>query len=186
MPAVHKRINRATTQKAFHHLYADHHTWLYRWLSNKLACSYQAADFAQDTFLRLLSFSGISNIKEPRAFLTTTASRIIIDDARRKALERNYLERYYYYHGEEACTPSEENLLMMTQNLTLIVNMLGALPVKCQQAFLMNRLDGMSHSDIAKQLGVSKSMIKKYMAKAMLHCYEIQYNDELFTLLNPS
>lgn len=165
-------------------LYVDHQPWLYNWLSNKLACSHQAADFVQDTFMRLLTFNSINNIKEPRAFLTTTASRLIIDDARRKKLEYNYLERYYYYHGEQACTPSEENLLAISQSLTMIVNMLDALPVKCQQAFLMSRFDGMCHSDIAVQLDVSKSMIKKYMAKAMVHCYQIVYNDELFNLLN--
>lgn len=165
-------------------LYVDHQPWLYNWLSNKLACSHQAADFAQDTFMRLLTFNGINNIKEPRAFLTTTVSRIIIDDARRKKLEQNYLERYYYYHGEQACAPSEEDLLVISQSLAMIVNMLDALPVKCQQAFLMSRFDGMCHSDIAEQLGVSKSMIKKYMAKAMLHCYQLIYKDELFNLLN--
>jgi len=165
-------------------LYIDHQSWLYKWLNNKLSCSYQAADFAQDTFMRLLNFNGINNIKEPRAFLTTTASRIIIDDARRKKLEKNYLERYYYYHGEQACAPSEEDLLAISQSLTIIVNMLDALPVKCQQAFLMCRFDGMCHTDIAEQLGVSNSMIKKYMAKTMLHCYQLVHKDELFNLLN--
>ena len=184
MSAVSSSVKENTTQQTFHHLYSNHHGWLHNWLSNKLACTHQAADFAQDTFFRLLTFSGMNDIKEPRAFLTTTASRIIIDDARRKKLEHNYLERYYYYHGEQACIPSEESLLIVTQSLAMIINMLDALPVKCQQAFLMNRLDGMCHSDIAEQLGVSKSMIKKYMAKAMLHCYQLVHNDELFSVFN--
>jgi RNA polymerase sigma-70 factor (ECF subfamily) len=186
MPLTSQSVEENTTQQVFHHLYLNHHRWLSNWLSNKLACSHQAADFAQDTFIRLLTFSGISDIKEPRAFLTTTASRIIIDDARRKTLEKNYLERYYFYHGEQACTPSEESLLVITQSLTVIVNMLDALPEKCQQAFLMSRFDGLPHSEIAEQLGVSKSMIKKYMTQAMLHCYQLVHKDELFSLLNKS
>ena len=181
---VSQSIKATAEHQEFNHLYVDHHSWLYAWLCKKISCSHQAADFAQDTFIRLLTFSGLANIKEPRAFLTTTASRIIIDDVRRKTLERNYLERYYYYHGEQACAPSEESLLVVTQSLSVIINMLGDLPIKCQQAFLMNRLDGMSHSEIADQLSVSKSMIKKYMAKVMLHCYQLVHDDELFTVLN--
>ena len=35
-------------------LYSDHHGWLVRWLRARLGCSHQAADMAQDTFVRLL------------------------------------------------------------------------------------------------------------------------------------
>ena len=37
-----------------HILYSDHHPWLLGWLRSRLGCSQQAADFAQDTFVRIL------------------------------------------------------------------------------------------------------------------------------------
>ncbi|WP_188380611.1 sigma factor [Oxalicibacterium faecigallinarum] len=36
-------------------IYSQHHGWLLRWLRGKLRCADQAADLAQDTFLRLLT-----------------------------------------------------------------------------------------------------------------------------------
>ncbi|WZB75780.1 sigma factor [Achromobacter insuavis] len=36
-------------------LYAEHHGWLRSWLRRKLGCPEQAADLAQDTFLRVLT-----------------------------------------------------------------------------------------------------------------------------------
>ncbi|MET0125075.1 MAG: sigma factor, partial [Pseudomonas caspiana] len=35
-------------------LYRDHHGWLHGWLRKRLGDREQAADIAQDTFLRLL------------------------------------------------------------------------------------------------------------------------------------
>ncbi|AXM96565.1 sigma factor [Pseudomonas plecoglossicida] len=35
-------------------VYTEHNTWLKQWLYRKLGCSAQAADLAQDTFLRIL------------------------------------------------------------------------------------------------------------------------------------
>ena len=36
-------------------LYREHQSWLIKRLRARLSCSQQAADFAQDTFLRILS-----------------------------------------------------------------------------------------------------------------------------------
>ena len=67
-----------------HILYSDHHRWLLGWLRSRLGCSQQAADFAQDTFVRILGRSDaelqIEAIREPRSFLTTIANRVLIED----------------------------------------------------------------------------------------------------------
>jgi RNA polymerase sigma factor (sigma-70 family) len=162
-------VKEIMLREQLHNLYADNHHWLYVWLCRKMGCVHQAEDVAQTTFLRLLSFQRLDHIKEPRAFLITTASRLIIDEARRKKVEQRYLETYYYYHGEESVVPSTEDVVLMTETLTALIQMLEGLPEKCLRAFLMNRLDGMKHAEIAETLGVSKSMVKQYMARAMLY-----------------
>lgn len=154
-------------------LYSEHHGWLYSWLRKKLRCPHQAADLAHDTFFRLFSFSGLRDIQEPRAFLTTTASRLIIDAARRRKIEQKYLELCGDSHEAALTTPSPEELAVLGETLAIIAHMLEGLPPKCRQAFLMSRLDGMKHGDIADALGVSTSSVKKYIVTAMLHCYHI-------------
>ena len=171
-------VQENTLREQLHSLYLDNHHWLWLWLCKKTGCVHQAEDVAQNTFLRLFSLQGLSNIKEPRAFLIKTASRLIIDEARRKKVERRYLETYYYYHGEEACAPSAEEMVLITETLTAIIEMLEGLPEKCLRAFLMSRLDGMKYADIAEELGVSKSMVKQYIAKAMLYCYQLTYESD--------
>ncbi|MCK9504836.1 MAG: sigma-70 family RNA polymerase sigma factor [Porticoccaceae bacterium] len=154
-------------------MYIDHHGWLLNWLCKKLRCPHQAADMAQDTFVRLFSFSGVRNVEEPRALLVTTASRLMIDAARRRKIEQAYLETHAFHQGEVMAAPSAEELALISETLIVIARMLEGLPRICREAFLMNRLDGMKHGEIANRLDVSKSSIKKYIATAMLHCHRI-------------
>lgn len=152
-------------------LYVAHHNWLFTWLSKKTGCTEQAADFAQDTFCRLLTNKSLAELKQPRAFLTTTAMRILIDASRRKQVEQQYLKHYYFYHGEQASIINEESLAIITESILHIIAMLDSLPPLCQQAFLLNRLEGLRHKDIAEQLNIAPSTAKRYIAKALLHCH---------------
>src|SRR6266478_5158797 len=47
---------------------------------------------------------------------------------------------------------------------------LSLLPPRAQAALVLHRRDGFSLEEIAGQLGVSRPMAKKYLAKALLHC----------------
>lgn len=152
-------------------LYQQNHQWLLNWLCKKVGCSEQAADVAQDTFLRLLMQAGLSEIEKPRALLTTTATRLLIDASRKKQVEQTYLAHYYYYHGEQGETLSEEALAIISESLYAVISVLEALPQKCQHAFLLNRLEGKRYKEIASELSVSVSMVKKYIAQALLHCH---------------
>lgn len=58
-----------------HHLYLKHHRWLYRWLQGKLGHEGDAADIAQDTFLRMMHAFNGSPILMPR---TTYKSQELI------------------------------------------------------------------------------------------------------------
>ncbi|MHA7917661.1 sigma-70 family RNA polymerase sigma factor [Alloalcanivorax xenomutans] len=159
-------------------LYSDHHGWLLGWLRKKLGCSQRAADMAHDTFVRVLtSSSDLQGVREPRAFLTTIAGRLIIDDARRKKVEQAYLETWMALYGDCAAAPSSEELATVVELLTEVVGWLESLPEKPRQAFIMSRLDGLSHAEIAERLGVSVSMVKKYVAQALLHCLALNETD---------
>ncbi len=159
-------------------LYSNHHGWLLGWLRKKLGCSQRAADMAQDTFVRVLtSRADLYALDEPRAYLTTIAGRLIIDDARRRKVERIYLDTWGALHGETAAAPSSETLVEVVELLTEVSRLLESLPDKPRRAFLMSRLDGRPYRDIATELGVSVSMVKKYVAQALLHCLDVLDGD---------
>lgn len=148
-------------------LYADHHSWLHAWLRRKLGCTHQAADLVHDTFIEALVSPSLDDIREPRAWLATVARRIMVNQLRRRTLERAYLDALASH--PEALAPSPEEQALIVEALCEIDALLDGLPAKARQAFLLSQLEGLTYAEIAGRLGVSLSMVKKYMLRATLH-----------------
>lgn len=155
-------------------LYQDHHAWLCGWLRRKLANQADAADLAQDTFVRLLGkpLHQVQALREPRAWLTTAAHGLVVDHVRRQALERAYSETLAL--APPTLHPSPEDRLLLLETLVRIDTLLDGLAPKARTAFLLSRLEGMPYADIAQRLGVCLSSVEKYMANALRHCLAIQ------------
>lgn len=66
--------------------------------------------------------------------------------------------------------PAPSQLLEYREQLKLLAQALGELPENCRKAILLNRLEGYTHKQIAEQLGVSSSMVTKYIMRALKHC----------------
>lgn len=152
-----------------HALYRDHHGWLSHWLRNKLGCTQQAADLAQNTFMRVLQSRQLMQLQEPRAFLTVLAKRELYTFWRRRDLEQAYLDALA--QQPQANQPSPEDMLLIREAIAALDQLLNGLPPKVRQAFLLSRLDGLTHVQIADTMAKSVATIERYMKQALLHCY---------------
>ncbi|BEG75742.1 sigma-70 family RNA polymerase sigma factor [Achromobacter xylosoxidans] len=154
---------------AVHLLYRAHHGWLHNWLRAKLGDSFDAADLAQDTFVRVLRHRHeLDALREPRAYLTTIAKRLVLNLHRRRSLERAYLDALATL--PEARAPSPEQRLLVLETLQEIDEMLAGLPLPARQAFLMAQLEGLGHAEIAARLNVSLRSVHRYIAKGYEQC----------------
>lgn len=154
-------------------LYSDHHNWLQSWLLAKLGNRFDAADLAQDVFVRLLNRQQTIQPKQPRAFLSSIARGLVIDHWRRRELERTWLEILSTLPEEEA--PSPETQLLFLETLNTIDRVLDSLKPPIRQAFLLAQLEGFTCPQIAKKLDVSLATVERYIAKALRRCYECRY-----------
>ncbi|KAF1057457.1 MAG: putative RNA polymerase sigma factor FecI [Pseudomonas citronellolis] len=154
-------------------LYSDHHGWLHGWLRSKLGNAADAADLAQDTFLRVLLKPERAELRTPRAFLRTVARGLVIDHWRREELARAYLETLALL--PEAEVPSAEARELVLELLEQIARMLDGLKPRVRTAFLLAQCDGMSYAQIATELGVSQRSVERYVADALYHCYQLRY-----------
>lgn len=167
-------------QRAIQLLYSDHHRWLRGWLLRKVGCPFRAEDLAHDSFERVLRSPQLrlaDALREPRAFLVTTARRLLIDDARRRRIEQHYLQQLLAQAPEEAGDGSLEEWMAVVESLTAIARLLDGLPARTRAAFLMYRFDGLQQAEIATRLGVSPTRVKQYIAQVMVHCHAIAYGE---------
>ncbi|MBK5003051.1 sigma-70 family RNA polymerase sigma factor [Pseudomonas sp. S31] len=159
-----------------HTLYSNHHGWLHSWLRSKLGNAADAADLAQDTFVRLLQRRESLELSAPRAFLRTVARGLVIDHWRREELHRAYLEALA--HLPEAQAPSAETRELLLELLERIARMLDGLKPKVRRAFLLAQCEGLSHKQIAEHMGISLRSVERHVADALYHCYLLRYEDE--------
>lgn len=168
---------RASADTGIAALYREHHDWLRGWLRSKLGDSHQAADLAQDTFVRLLAAprpdGQEGTLREPRAYLRTVANRLVVDHWRRQEIERAYLAVLQSY--PEATWPSVESRLLIIESLEQVDQMLDRLKPDVREAFLLAQFEDCSCQEISRRIGKSVATVERYLAQAMHHCYRVCY-----------
>jgi len=152
-------------------LYLQHHGWLVARLRRKLGCAWDAADLAQSTFVRVLTAHGQPPhaLAEPRAYLTTIAQRLLSNHLRRRQIERAYLDALAAL--PEPVAPPPDARLMVLETLCAIDRLLDGLPVVARKAFLLWRLEELTQEQIAAQLGISRTSVRRHLAAAAERCY---------------
>ncbi|RFC63543.1 sigma-70 family RNA polymerase sigma factor [Fulvimarina endophytica] len=130
-----------------------------------------AEEAVQETWLRIAGASETAPaILDRHAYLLRVAGNIAIDllrrDRRRAALPLTdaVLERLV------DAAPSPETQAIDRDELRALVEALALLPDKPRRALLMARCDQLTHAEIAERLGVSASMVAKYLVQALRHC----------------
>ncbi|UJB63779.1 sigma-70 family RNA polymerase sigma factor [Acidovorax sp. YS12] len=156
-------------QQSIESFYADHHGWLKAWLRRRLGNSFDAADLAHDTFLRLLRRDDLPAIREPRALLTTVAQGVVSNFHRHRRVEEAYLATLASL--PEPTAPSPETRAILLETLVELDRRLDALDVPVRKAFLLSQLDGMKQADIAIELNLSLATVQRHIAKAARMCF---------------
>lgn len=152
---------------SFRENYAD----LLRFLTRRTGDATRAADVAQDTYVRLATLSPTAlRVDNPRAYVYRVAGNLAIDTQRR---ERRIAHDFTFVEAAEAVpdpSPTPEAAALARERLRLLEAALGELPFKPRLALLLNRVEGRTFAEIAAELGVSESMVAKYIARALRHC----------------
>lgn len=153
-------------------LYRQHHSWLTGFLRRKLDNSQDALDLAQDTFIRILQSRDAASIREPRRYLATIANGLVSDRYRRRLVEHAFLDTLAA--REEPLELSAEARHQLLETLVALDRLLDSLDRRTREIFLLSRLEGMTHQQIAQRQGVSVTTVKKHLSKALLHCLDLE------------
>ena len=157
-------------------LYSSHHHWLQGWLRRQLGNAYDAADLAQDVFMRLLARQSTVDMLQPRAYLSTIARALVIEHWRRRELEQAWLATLAQLPEQQA--PSPETRLLFLETLVEIDRLLDRLKPQVRSAFLWAQLEGLTCRQIAERSGKSVATIERYLATALRHCYAVRFGTQ--------
>jgi RNA polymerase sigma-70 factor (ECF subfamily) len=144
---------------------------LRRYLAARLRNTTDVADLAQEVFLRLVRVDRHDRIRNPEAYLFTIASHVLAQHGLDRAGEPEAVDINDPVADErlafETDVGHEIDLQRRAKEMKLAIEQLPPNPQAC---LILHCREGWTLDEIATRLGVSRSMVKKHIAKAMLHC----------------
>jgi RNA polymerase sigma factor (sigma-70 family) len=162
----------AEPRKAFvERLFAKHRDALQAFFFRRIRSKCDAADLAQEVYLRMLRVSDTDAIRNPEAYLYTVAGNLLKENAvadRRQADGAPVEEADVPQQLAEV--PGFDVPLDASQRVERLRAVLLQLPPKCRAAVVLQYKYEMSYQEIADRLEVSPHMVKKYLAQALGHC----------------
>jgi RNA polymerase sigma factor (sigma-70 family) len=128
-----------------------------------------AEDVIQDAYLQLLQRDETDTVREPRAFLFRVIANLSIDawrKSKRKAAPE--LEDQSVDLESIVCQqPGPEALTSSLLEFDQFLLVLDDLPELQRHAFILKKLEGLTHAEIAQRLGVSTKSVQRYLVEAM-------------------
>ena len=146
------------------------HDFLKRFLARFFSDSQDIEDVAQETYLRAYVAEQQKEIKQPKAYLFRIARNLALTQLTKKSNKiTDYLEEsdasVVIEYGAAADTEVEAQ-----ESLGLYCEAVAALSEKCRQVFLLRKVHGLAHKEIAKRMSLSVSSVEKYLLRGILEC----------------
>lgn len=134
-----------------------------------------AADIVQETYVRVLALQQSGQVvSQPRALLYHTARNLVIDRHRRNEVRGESVqmddmpEEFDMLAASPACEP--DVALASSQAVDAMLQTIDKLPVRCREAFILHRFDGLPHAEVAERMGISRKMVEQHIKLAMDAC----------------
>src|ERR1700730_2658993 len=152
-------------------LFAEHRAALQTFFLRRIRTKSDAADLAQEVYVRILRIGDQEAIRNPVHYLYTVANNLVKEHA---ALDRRQASGIDIdeapAHEPHETPPEFAGALDASQRVARLGVVLQQLRPKCRAAVELRFTHGLSFREIAIHLGVSPQMAKKYVVQALGHC----------------
>src|SRR5579872_398723 len=142
---------------------------LVRFIAKRLRSVADARDVAHEAYMRLLRVKRRDLIRDPRAYLYRVAANVLYEFELKRKAESAGLALWSDNHPPDMDPGQLEHSveqLFLGQRIEVV---LSQLPPKCRAVLILCRRDGMTYDEIAARIGISPSMVKKYLARGLRH-----------------
>ncbi len=140
--------------------------FLWRYVSSR----HEVEDITQETILRALQAEKSREIREPRAFLFGVAKNIVRKELYKKS--KNLIDFIEDFDNEQnfSYEVDAEGAVDTRRQLILFWEAVATLPPQCQRVFVLKKVYGYSHKEIARRLNISVSTVEKHAAAGLRRC----------------
>ena len=155
-------------------VYRESHAELLRFLNARTGDRAEAEDLMQELWIKI-SQTPTGPISHGRAYLYRMAQNLMVDRLRERQRRQRREQNWYGDHanleptGIEPSDPGQnaEDAMLEREEIAHVASAIANLPPGARRAFELHKLQGLSHGEVAQQLGISRSGVEKHMTVAM-------------------
>jgi RNA polymerase sigma factor (sigma-70 family) len=152
-------------------LFAEHRAALQSFFLRRIRSKADAADLAQEVYVRMLRIRDLDAIRNPVSYLYTVANNLVKENAVLDRRQASGVDIDEIPVQEELGTwPAYDIDLDARQRVARLGVVLNQLRPQCRAAVELRFTQGLGYQEIAMHLGVSRQMAEKYVAQALGHC----------------
>jgi RNA polymerase sigma-70 factor (ECF subfamily) len=146
---------------------------LRRFFSARMRSAADVPDLVQEVFLRLLRIDRHEAIRNPQAYLYTVASHVLHQHALRNTAANEAVRFADVLRDLRLRDESDPALEVETeQYFEALGRALEQHSPRAYATLILHRCHGVPLKDIGVQLGVSYTMVKRYLAQALAYCQQ--------------
>jgi RNA polymerase sigma-70 factor (ECF subfamily) len=144
-----------------------------RFLAARAGSVAAAEDLAQELYLRLAARDRTIAVENPPALLYRMAINLMLDRARGEARSAARDGAWRQVAGSEiggvdvADLPPADEAAASAQRLRQLVTAVGELAPQMGRAFRLHKLEGLSHAETARAMGLSVKAVEKHVSAAL-------------------
>lgn len=151
-------------EKVFNEIFRKYARELHDFLYYRFGNNNQPGDLVQEAFLKLWNNCHKVRPDKARSFLFTIANNQMLNEISRKKTALNYRLQESQKHRT---LESPEYVLREKEYMDSLKRGLESLTEEQRTAFMLNRIDGKRHKEIAEMLGISRKTVEKRIYTAL-------------------
>jgi RNA polymerase sigma-70 factor (family 1) len=144
----------------------------------------QAKDLTQEIFARLWTKrERLGSVHHFSGFLNTVALNLVRNHLQKKTLNPANEEYLVSYFSESGLTP--DRMMEFKELQRALQEAVDHLPPQLNRSFVLSRLAGMSHAEIARQMKLSPLTVKSHIARALtfIRAYLEQHHAKVLVIM---
>lgn len=150
-------------QDVFNELFRIHSKDLHDFLYYKYGQENNPSDLVQEAFLKLWDNCHKVAKEKARSFLFTVANNQMLNELSKKKTVLNYAQQKPKEHTQE----SPEFIMEENEYLERLKKAIENLSEEQRTTFMLNRIEGKKHQEIAEMLGISRKAVEKRIYTAL-------------------
>jgi len=168
---VQKSNPKAKPLSAVSAAFVENNTSLKKFLTRFFSSRQDIEDTVQETYLRAYVAEQKKDIEQPKAFLFRIAKNVALTELTKKSRQiTDYLEDSSSSVVLETVA-SVDREVEAREQLGIYCEAVAALPDKCREVFLLRKVHGLAHKEIATRMALSVSSVEKYLRQGILACH---------------